>query len=194
MSQARGCYSCNMITLFTLICFRVGTQDPYEPLAFVMSQRLTFMEKLCCPAHVTHSTKATFKSHMYYPGVGADHDEALKRYSNCQAKVALVKNLYWEIYWGKNIFLIQSFFHLCMQPIFSESQALFQASGMCGQQERWCPCAHRVFILLLLLYLFIYFFEVCRRSRVDSWVGKIPWRRERLPIPVFWVWTIPWTV
>ena len=21
---------------------------------------------------------------------------------------------------------------------------------------------------------------------VDPWVGKIPWRRERLPTPVFW--------
>ena len=26
----------------------------------------------------------------------------------------------------------------------------------------------------------------CRRSRFDPWVGKIPWRRERLPTPVFW--------
>ena len=26
----------------------------------------------------------------------------------------------------------------------------------------------------------------CRRSRFDPWVGKIPWKRERLPIPVFW--------
>ena len=25
----------------------------------------------------------------------------------------------------------------------------------------------------------------CRRSGFDSWVGKIPWRREWLPIPVF---------
>ena len=25
----------------------------------------------------------------------------------------------------------------------------------------------------------------CRRPRFDPWVGKIPWRRERLPIPVF---------
>ena len=25
-----------------------------------------------------------------------------------------------------------------------------------------------------------------RRPRFDSWVGKIPWRRERLPTPVFW--------
>ena len=24
------------------------------------------------------------------------------------------------------------------------------------------------------------------RPRFDSWVGKIPWRRERLPTPVFW--------
>ena len=25
----------------------------------------------------------------------------------------------------------------------------------------------------------------CRRHRFDSWVGKIPWRRDRLPTPVF---------
>ena len=25
----------------------------------------------------------------------------------------------------------------------------------------------------------------CRRLRFDSWVGKIPWRRDRLPPPVF---------
>ena len=25
----------------------------------------------------------------------------------------------------------------------------------------------------------------CRRPRVDSWVGKIRWRRDRLPTPVF---------
>jgi len=26
----------------------------------------------------------------------------------------------------------------------------------------------------------------CGRSGFDPWVGKIPWRRERLPTPVFW--------
>ena len=26
----------------------------------------------------------------------------------------------------------------------------------------------------------------CRRPWFDSWVGKIPWKRERLPTPVFW--------
>ena len=26
----------------------------------------------------------------------------------------------------------------------------------------------------------------CRRPGFDSWVGKIAWRRERLPTPVFW--------
>jgi len=26
----------------------------------------------------------------------------------------------------------------------------------------------------------------CRRPRFDPWVGKIPWRREWLPTPVFW--------
>ena len=26
----------------------------------------------------------------------------------------------------------------------------------------------------------------CSRSGFDSWIGKIPWRRERLPTPLFW--------
>ena len=26
----------------------------------------------------------------------------------------------------------------------------------------------------------------CRRPQFEPWVGKIPWRRERLPTPVFW--------
>ena len=26
----------------------------------------------------------------------------------------------------------------------------------------------------------------CRRFWFDSWVRKIPWRRDRLPTPVFW--------
>ena len=25
----------------------------------------------------------------------------------------------------------------------------------------------------------------CRRPRFDSWVRKIPWRRDRLPTPIF---------
>jgi len=24
------------------------------------------------------------------------------------------------------------------------------------------------------------------RPGIDPWIGKIPWRRKRLPIPVFW--------
>ena len=26
----------------------------------------------------------------------------------------------------------------------------------------------------------------CGRSRFNPWIGKIPWKRERLPTPVFW--------
>ena len=26
----------------------------------------------------------------------------------------------------------------------------------------------------------------CRRPRFNLWVGKIPWRRKRLPSPIFW--------
>ena len=31
----------------------------------------------------------------------------------------------------------------------------------------------------------------CRRPGFGPWVGKTPWRRERLPTPVFLVWRIP---
>ena len=30
-------------------------------------------------------------------------------------------------------------------------------------------------------------FLQCRRSQFNSWVGKIPWRSERLPTPVYWL-------
>ena len=32
-----------------------------------------------------------------------------------------------------------------------------------------------------------------KRRRLDSWVGKIPWRRAWQPTPVFFSWKIPWT-
>ena len=32
----------------------------------------------------------------------------------------------------------------------------------------------------------------CRRPRFDRWVGKIPWRKERLPSPVFWPGEFHW--
>ena len=32
----------------------------------------------------------------------------------------------------------------------------------------------------------------CRRPQFDSWVGKIPWRRERLLTPVFWPGEFHW--
>ena len=33
----------------------------------------------------------------------------------------------------------------------------------------------------------------CNRCRFDPWVGKIPWRRARQPIPVFLSGESPWT-
>ena len=32
----------------------------------------------------------------------------------------------------------------------------------------------------------IYTLPQCRRPWLNPWVGKIPWRREQLPTPVFW--------
>ena len=47
-----------------------------------------------------------------------------------------------------------------------------------GSQLRICfpgGSAGKEFCLLL-----------CGRPGFDPWVGKIPWRREQLPTPVFW--------
>ena len=57
-----------------------------------------------------------------------------------------------------------------------------------------------IFKLCFLFYFIFFLVEVwaslwfswyriplqCRRPEFDLWVGKIPWRRERLPTPIFW--------
>ena len=35
-------------------------------------------------------------------------------------------------------------------------------------------------------YIYYYVHLQFGRPGFDSWVGKIPWRSERLPTPVFW--------
>ena len=60
----------------------------------------------------------------------------------------------------------------------------------------------RIHIMFIDLYLTVFLFEYslkqaslmvqlvknpqCRRPGFNPWVGKIPWRREQLPTPVFW--------
>ena len=46
-----------------------------------------------------------------------------------------------------------------------------------------------MFLLLCRLPLWLSRWRIrlqCGRPGFDSWVGKIPWRQERLPTPVFW--------
>ena len=35
--------------------------------------------------------------------------------------------------------------------------------------------------------------EMQIKPEFDPWVRKIPWRREWLPTPIFWLGRIPWT-
>ena len=60
----------------------------------------------------------------------------------------------------------------------------------------------RIHIMFIDLYLTVFLFEYslkqaslmvqlvknpqCQRPGFNPWVGKIPWRREQLPTPVFW--------
>ena len=62
---------------------------------------------------------------------------------------------------------------------FSIPQAFpFALSGKTFESKHYIQWASLVAHLVMSLQ--------CRRPRFDSWVGKIPWRRERLPTPVFW--------
>ena len=40
--------------------------------------------------------------------------------------------------------------------------------------------------ILLFSFFFGHSMRHCGRPVIDPWVGKIPWRRERLPTSVFW--------
>ena len=49
-----------------------------------------------------------------------------------------------------------------------------------------CKHSRRSCITYLLIYLELGTMER-RRPQFNPWVGKIPWRRERQPTPVFWL-------
>ena len=74
---------------------------------------------------------------------------------------AQTKYYFWECFWG--CFLMRCTF----ESKASENHPL-QHGWL-----RWCLCWWRICLQ-------------CRRPEFHPWVGKIPWRRERLPTPVFW--------
>ena len=53
----------------------------------------------------------------------------------------------------------------------------------------WVPfVSHQIMSFILFIYV-VMKISVCNpweRPVFNPWVGKIPWRRERLPTPVFW--------
>ena len=55
----------------------------------------------------------------------------------------------------------------CVNNTFKDKYSTLQASWWLSGKES--PCQYRR----------------CRRSRLDPWVGKIPWRRKWQPTPVF---------
>jgi len=43
-----------------------------------------------------------------------------------------------------------------------------------------------IYLVYLFGFVFVRFHLQCGRPGFDPWVGRIPWRREWLPTPVFW--------
>ena len=57
--------------------------------------------------------------------------------------------------------------------------------------DQWYPslCCNEMMLRLRLLHLMLGTISTANLMddpEFDPWVGKIPWRRERLPTPVFW--------
>ena len=74
----------------------------------------------------------------------------------------------YNLRWGTNV----------QNPKFSQLSIL---SHQCNSVP-FPPLKHTIFFLIAQL---VKNRLQCRIPRLDSWIGKIPWRRDRLPIPVF---------
>ena len=60
--------------------------------------------------------------------------------------------------------------------------------GNSREKQRLLPKLHPILITLVMVYIFLSFsygLLQCRRPQFNSWVGKIHWKRGRLPTPVF---------
>ena len=71
-----------------------------------------------------------------------------------------------------------------------------------SHNEKFSPCTIEIIIIIILSYYFSQHLLPsvslplrlswqriclqCKRTGFDPWVGKIPWRKERLPTSVFW--------
>ena len=92
-------------------------------------------------------------------------------------------------------------------PVFLPGESLWTEETSIGSQRVGHDWSDLACMHVLLKYIFIRYTEslytplsnwaslvaqlvknplACRRPGFNSWVGKIPWRREKLPIPVFW--------
>ena len=74
-----------------------------------------------------------------------------------------------------------------MEKQWKQCQTIFLGSKITADGD----CSHEIKRHLLLggLHLWLSWERICLqcgRPGFDPWVGKIPWRRERLPTPVFW--------
>ena len=63
-------------------------------------------------------------------------------------------------------------------PAFPRMPSVFFLTSGESLRELWVSQCHRLSYRKIHLQ--------CWRPGFDPWVGKIPWRRERLPTPVFW--------
>ena len=74
------------------------------------------------------------------------------------------------------------------KALLSRSLSWREQSILDGDECYWRrdTTTHSNIIGLLLWFSWQRVCLQCERPGFDPWVGKIPWRRERLPTPVFW--------
>ena len=72
---------------------------------------------------------------------------------------------------------------------WTEEPGRLQSMGSQRVEHDWATSHAYVHTLYVGLPLWLSWWRIhlqCGRPGFDPWVGKIPWRRERLPSPVFW--------
>ena len=93
-----------------------------------------------------------------------------------------------EIPWLKEVWGYRHQRRLCLKPKSfngeigpSPSRIVFFELVIPKHGSGWC-----MITVLTSTHLLVRICLPCRRPGFNPWVGKIPWRRKRLPTPVFW--------
>ena len=113
----------------------------------------------------------------------------------CQASLSITNS--WSLHKLMSIELVMPFNHLILCHLLLLLPSVFPSIRVFSSESvlhiRWTKCWSFSFSISPSNSKFLIYVGAslaaqlqCGRPGFDSWVGMIPWRRERLPTPEFW--------